>query len=67
MKSRKILIDGKKDALLLQLFSENQPGPIFFEFIQSKGDEGFGNGIFKAFFESIELGQMRRDALRAAQ
>jgi hypothetical protein len=49
---RKILIDGKKDALLLQIFSENQLGPIFFEFIQRKGDDGFGNGNFKALFEA---------------
>ena len=60
---RKILIDGKKDALLLQIFSENQLGPIFFEFIQRKGDDGFGNGNFKALFESIELDQMRRGVL----
>jgi len=63
---RKILIDGKKDALLLQIFSENQLGPIFFEFIQRKGDDGFGNGNFKALFESIELDQMRRGVLSAA-
>ena len=62
---RKILIDGKKDALLLQIFSENQLGPIFFEFIQSKGDDGFGNGNFKALFESIELDQIRRGVLKA--
>lgn len=64
---RKILIDGKKDALLLQIFSENQLGPIFFEFIQRKGDDGFGNGNFKALFESIELDQMRRGVLTAAK
>ena len=64
---RKILIDGKKDALLLQIFSENQLGPIFFEFIQRKGDDGFGNGNFKALFESIELDQMRRGVLSAAK
>ncbi len=63
LQARKILIDGKKDALLLQIFSENQLGPIFFEFIQRKGDEGFGNGNFKALFESIELDQMRRGVL----
>jgi len=62
---RKILLDGKKDALLLQIFSENQLGPIFFEFIQRKGDDGFGEGNFKALFESIELDQMRRGALKA--
>ena len=67
LQTRKILIDGKKDALLLQIFSENQLGPIFFEFIQRKGDDGFGNGNFKALFESIELDQMRRGVLSAAQ
>jgi 4-hydroxyphenylpyruvate dioxygenase len=60
---RKILVDGKKGALLLQIFSENQLGPIFFEFIQRKGDDGFGEGNFKALFESIELDQMRRGVL----
>ena len=63
LKQRKILVDGKKDALLLQIFSENQLGPIFFEFIQRKGDEGFGEGNFKALFESMELDQMRRGVL----
>ncbi|HEX4943145.1 MAG TPA: 4-hydroxyphenylpyruvate dioxygenase [Usitatibacteraceae bacterium] len=63
LKQRKILIDGKAGALLLQIFSENQLGPIFFEFIQRKGDEGFGEGNFKALFESIELDQMRRGVL----
>ncbi|VTU30382.1 MULTISPECIES: 4-hydroxyphenylpyruvate dioxygenase [unclassified Variovorax] len=67
LKKRKILIDGKKGALLLQIFSENQLGPIFFEFIQRKGDDGFGEGNFKALFESIELDQMRRGVLAAAQ
>ena len=62
---RKVLVDGKKGALLLQIFSENQLGPIFFEFIQRKGDDGFGEGNFKALFESIELDQMRRGALMA--
>ncbi|HSM21108.1 MAG TPA: 4-hydroxyphenylpyruvate dioxygenase [Rubrivivax sp.] len=60
---RKILIDGKAGELLLQIFSENQLGPIFFEFIQRKGDQGFGEGNFKALFESIELDQMRRGIL----
>ena len=63
LQKRKILVDGKKDALLLQIFSENQLGPIFFEFIQRKGDEGFGEGNFKALFESMELDQMRRGVL----
>jgi 4-hydroxyphenylpyruvate dioxygenase len=63
LKRRKILIDGTGQKLLLQIFSENQLGPIFFEFIQRKGDDGFGNGNFKALFESIELDQMRRGVL----
>ena len=61
---RKILVDGKPNALLLQIFTENQLGPIFFEFIQRKGDQGFGEGNFKALFESIELDQMRRGVLK---
>jgi 4-hydroxyphenylpyruvate dioxygenase len=67
LKKRKILVDGKKGALLLQIFSENQLGPIFFEFIQRKGDDGFGEGNFKALFESIELDQMRRGVLSGSK
>jgi 4-hydroxyphenylpyruvate dioxygenase len=67
LRKRKILIDGKAGALLLQIFTENQLGPIFFEFIQRKGDEGFGEGNFKALFESIELDQMRRGVLKAKE
>jgi 4-hydroxyphenylpyruvate dioxygenase len=66
MHKRKILVDGKPGALLLQIFTENQLGPIFFEFIQRKGDMGFGEGNFKALFESIELDQMRRGVLKGA-
>jgi 4-hydroxyphenylpyruvate dioxygenase len=66
LKQRKILVDGKAGELLLQIFSENQLGPIFFEFIQRKGDQGFGEGNFKALFESIELDQMRRGVLAKA-
>ena len=65
LQRRKILVDGKAGALLLQIFSENQLGPIFFEFIQRKGDQGFGEGNFKALFESMELDQMRRGVLPA--
>ena len=65
LKRRQILVDGKAGALLLQIFTGNQLGPIFFEFIQRKGDEGFGEGNFKALFESIELDQMRRGVLKA--
>ena len=63
LSKRRILIDGKAGELLLQIFSENQLGPIFFEFIQRKGDQGFGEGNFKALFESMELDQMRRGVL----
>ena len=63
LQSRNILMDGSHGDLLLQIFSENQLGPIFFEFIQRKGNEGFGEGNFKALFESIELDQMRRGVL----
>ena len=66
LKRRKILVDGKAGALLLQIFTGNQLGPIFFEFIQRKGDEGFGEGNFKALFESIELDQMRRGVLKSS-
>jgi 4-hydroxyphenylpyruvate dioxygenase len=65
LRKRKILIDGKAGDLLLQIFSENQLGPIFFEFIQRKGNQGFGEGNFKALFESIELDQMRRGVLQS--
>lgn len=61
--ARNILVDGKPGELLLQIFSENQLGPIFFEFIQRKGNEGFGEGNFKALFETMELDQARRGVL----
>jgi 4-hydroxyphenylpyruvate dioxygenase len=64
LKARGILVDGKRGALLLQIFSANQLGPIFFEFIQRKGDQGFGEGNFKALFESMELDQIRRGVLK---
>ena len=63
---RRILLDGnpeKGEGLLLQIFTQNVIGPIFFEIIQRKGNEGFGEGNFKALFESIELDQMRRGVL----
>jgi len=50
--------------VLLQIFSANAIGPIFFELIQRKGDEGFGEGNFKALFESIEEDQIRRGVLK---
>ena len=65
LQARNILVDGQPGELLLQIFSENQLGPIFFEFIQRKGNEGFGEGNFKALFETMELDQMRRGVLKA--
>jgi 4-hydroxyphenylpyruvate dioxygenase len=65
LKSHKILVDGAPDDLLLQIFTENQIGPIFFEIIQRKGNQGFGEGNFKALFESIELDQIRRGVVQA--
>ena len=64
-KRDKILVDGGEDGLLLQIFTETVIGPVFYEIIQRKGDEGFGEGNFKALFESIELDQMQRGVLRA--
>jgi 4-hydroxyphenylpyruvate dioxygenase len=55
---------GKMTKALLQIFSANLIGPIFFEFIQRKGDEGFGEGNFRALFVSIEEDQIRRGALK---
>jgi 4-hydroxyphenylpyruvate dioxygenase len=69
LRNRGILLDGASDAgdrrLLLQIFSETVLGPVFFEFIQRKGDDGFGEGNFKALFESIERDQVRRGVLTA--
>jgi 4-hydroxyphenylpyruvate dioxygenase len=66
LKRNQILIDGGPDAgLLLQIFTQNAIGPIFFEIIQRKGNDGFGEGNFKALFESIELDQIRRGVLKA--
>ena len=65
MKKNRILIDGSKsEGFLLQIFTENLFGPIFFEVIQRKGNEGFGNGNFQALFESIELDQIRRGVIK---
>jgi len=61
----KILVDGGKEGLLLQIFTETVIGPVFYEIIERKGDEGFGEGNFKALFESIELDQIQRGVLRA--
>ena len=64
---RGILLDGSTEdndpRLLLQIFSETVIGPVFFEFIQRKKDEGFGEGNFTALFESMERDQIRRGVL----
>jgi len=70
LKSRGILLDGSTShgappRLLLQIFSEALFGPVFFEFIERRDDEGFGEGNFKALFESLERDQIRRGALKA--
>ncbi len=54
------VVDGGETRILLQIFSKTVIGPIFFEFIQRKGDDGFGEGNFKALFESIEADQIAR-------
>jgi 4-hydroxyphenylpyruvate dioxygenase len=67
LRSRKILLDGAPGGgLLLQIFTKTAIGPIFFEIIQRKGDEGFGEGNFRALFESMELDQIRRGTLKPA-
>ncbi|MGF1607636.1 MAG: 4-hydroxyphenylpyruvate dioxygenase [Rhodothalassiaceae bacterium] len=66
LEMRRILIDGAPtdgQGILLQIFTKTVIGPIFFEIIQRKGNEGFGEGNFKALFESIELDQIRRGVL----
>ena len=72
LQARGILLDGDTSAggqprLLLQIFSETLLGPVFFEFIQREGDDGFGNGNFKALFESLERDQIRRGVLQVEQ
>ena len=70
MSEHGILIDGEgvqgggMTKILLQIFSKTVIGPIFFEFIQRKGDDGFGEGNFRALFESIEEDQIRRGVLK---
>jgi 4-hydroxyphenylpyruvate dioxygenase len=70
LQARGILLDGTteggKPRLLLQIFSKTMLGPVFFEFIQRAGDDGFGEGNFKALFESIERDQVARGVIQAA-
>lgn len=71
LQRRGILLDGSTQdgdpRLLLQIFSETMIGPVFFEFIQRKRDEGFGEGNFTALFESMERDQMRRGVLKSGE
>jgi 4-hydroxyphenylpyruvate dioxygenase len=71
LQQRGILLDGTTEGgtprLLLQIFAQPQIGPVFFEFIQRRGDEGFGEGNFKALFESIERAQIERGGLEVAE
>jgi 4-hydroxyphenylpyruvate dioxygenase len=73
LKKNGILVDGegvvedRKARLLLQIFSGNVIGPVFFEFIERKGDDGFGEGNFRALFESIEEDQLRRGVIGRKQ
>jgi len=70
LQTRGILLDGSTEGgqprLLLQIFSQTLLGPVFFEFIQRKGDDGFGEGNFRALFQSIERDQVRRGVLKTA-
>ena len=66
LRERRILVDGaptQGQGLLLQIFTQHVIGPCFFEIIQRKGNEGFGEGNCKALFESLELDQVRRGVL----
>ena len=64
LRRRRILIyGGRGSGVLLQIFTKNVIGPIFFEIIERKGNEGFGEGNFRALFESIELDQIRRGVI----
>jgi 4-hydroxyphenylpyruvate dioxygenase len=71
LQSRGILLDGSTEnndpRLLLQIFAKPTVGPVFFEFIQRKKDDGFGNGNFTALFKSIEEDQLRRGALKVTE
>ncbi len=71
LQARGILLDGTTEGghprLLLQIFAQATLGPVFFEFIQRKGDEGFGEGNFKALFESMERDQIQRGVLKVEE
>ncbi len=64
LRKERILVDGSEEGYLLQIFSKNVIGPIFYEIIQRKNEEGFGEGNFQALFDSIEEDQRRRGYLK---
>lgn len=63
LKELRVLVDGDERGYLLQIFTENLCGPIFFEVIDRKGHDGFGDGNFQALFDAIEMDQQRRGVL----
>lgn len=64
LEENQILVDGDEEGYLLQIFSDTYVGPLFFEFIQRKNNNGFGEGNFQALFDSIELDQIKRGYLK---
>jgi 4-hydroxyphenylpyruvate dioxygenase len=66
LQSRGILLDGVGSRFLLQIFTETLIGPIFFEIIERQGDDGFGQGNFRALFVSMERDQIRRGVIKTA-
>lgn len=64
LKDLRVLVDGDPEGYLLQMFTENIIGPIFFEIIQRKNHQGFGEGNFQALFDAIERDQRRRGFLK---
>jgi 4-hydroxyphenylpyruvate dioxygenase len=66
IQKRGILLDGAKGRFLLQIFTETLIGPIFFEIIERRGDDGFGQGNFRALFVSMERDQVRRGVLKVS-
>ncbi len=65
LERHQVLVDGDKNGYLLQIFTKNMVGPLFYEVIQRKGNDGFGEGNFGALFEAIERDQIERGVLQA--
>jgi len=64
LQKRCILLDGANGRFLLQIFTQTLIGPIFFEIIERRGDDGFGQGNFRALFVSMERDQIRRGVIK---